>query len=66
MSKVVEMQLLVEERVSATLQQHDSQVGEHFVANAAVVDHHKGQLAIPTNIRKEQIKIKVNNFVFHN
>jgi uncharacterized membrane-anchored protein len=65
-SKVVVMQLLVEERVSAMFQQHDSQVGAHFVANAAVVDHRKGQLAIPTNTRNEQIKIKVNNFIFHN
>jgi hypothetical protein len=55
-STVVVMQLLVEERVSATLRQHDSQVGAHCVATAAVVvDHRKGQLAIPTNTRNELI-----------
>ena len=48
------MQPLVGERVLETLQQHDLKAGEHSVANA-VVDHRKGQLAIPTNTRNQLI-----------
>lgn len=62
MSKVVVMQLLVEGRVSATLRQHDLQVEAHCVATAAVVDHRRGQLAIPTNTRNDLIIILCFSF----
>jgi hypothetical protein len=39
------MQRVVEEGGFASLQQHDQEAGEHFVANI-VVCHHKGHLVI--------------------